>query len=709
MTETTKQIERSLFLSLLRLTFVFIAAQLTFFFVHYKVSQIMDALANTTILQGMAHSIILIPVMEFIVIQLIAYGLLVLWLWFISISFGEFFKLSETATYRCGILIWIVACSGLMALNYVLFPGSFFAEPFHDYLWLATLAPFLLVVALITLVSGTILAYVNFFKNKNYRKSGIVFLVMMMTVAVSLLHNNTISFAVKQVRDQSKPNIIFIGLDSLRPDYTSYFGNQQVKTPNVDQFLQSASVFTQAYTPLARTFPSWMSILTAKYPLHNHARVNLADPTFILRNDTFAKKLKANGYLTIYGTDETRFTDITQEYGFDRIIGPKGGAVEFLLGSLSDFPLTNLLVNLPFGKNLFPYNYGNRAADITYEPKRFLQLVKFGLADRPNHQPVFLAMHLCLSHSPFTWAGDGQSDNMSTPDRYKNSVEAVDAQLGELMQVLKRAGLLEHSIVVLLSDHGVTLGMRGDRLIDAINFRGDQSEMKKVTANKLDSAPDNSLDFKRDYSINTSYGQGTDVMSPKQNHIVLAFKGYDVPILERRVTQLSTLLDIAPTLLDYLHLPPLQDADGISLAPYLYKSNYVETKPRTFFIETGDKIAEIETNKIYIEKVLQRLAGVYRINTSNGLLILDPAAEQVINENKQIAVMQGDWMLARYPAQSVYKFSLSTMMGAKTSPYYILANTKTNEWTVGFNSTFAKEAPVKELLQQLNDFYGGEV
>ena len=75
---------------------------------------------------------------------------------------------------------------------------------------------------------------------------------------------------------QEKPNIILVGVDSLSPDFLSYFGYGNI-TPFFDSFLDHASVFSEAVTPLARTFPAWTSILTGKYPSKIGIRYNFAD------------------------------------------------------------------------------------------------------------------------------------------------------------------------------------------------------------------------------------------------------------------------------------------------------------------------------------------------------------------------------------------------------------------------------------------------
>lgn len=694
----SKHKQNTLMAMLVWLTILLVATQAIFFFIHYKVGNIVDSLAAASITKQLLHLVVLLPLCGFLLIQLLAYGLFIGWVWFVAVSLGELCKLTNRAVYQIGLLFWLAGVVAIFSLNAHYFPNSYFAGPIHQYVWLNRI---LLSVCSMMLVMASLLAYVNCFLFKRHRMIGSLFILIVLAAGGGGFHERLTA------THQSKPNIIFIGLDSLRPDYTGYFGNTHVHTPNIDHFLQSSTVYTNAYTPLARTFPSWVGILTAQYPLHNHARMNLADPKDIILGDTLAKRLKASGYFTIYGTDEVRFTDITKAYGFDRIIGPKGGAVEFLLGGLSDFPLTNLLINLPISRFVFPYNYADRAADITYEPDSFLRLVKAALANRPN-QPVFLAIHLCLTHWPFTWAHDGQPDGMTMPDRYASSVEAVDAQLGSLLQILKQAGLLDHSMVVLLSDHGVTLGMKGDRIITEKQYRGDPKQMKSVSKSKLTSAPEFTLDFKRDYSISASYGQGTDVLSLKQNHVILAFQEFGAVVPAKHVNEFSSLLDIAPTVLDYLHLAPMEHIDGMSFA---------KLRPRTFFIETGDKVAETESNKIHIEKVIQRTAAAYRIDPNSGLLVLVPVAEKSIIENKQRAILWRDWLLARYPAET--RYIIEPIAGVRNKkqlftpkrvpPYMVLVNLKTGFWTVDMSSPFAKKAPIAELTRQFKAFYGNEV
>ena len=65
-----------------------------------------------------------------------------------------------------------------------------------------------------------------------------------------------------------------IGIDSLRLDELKRFGGTGL-TPNLDRFLEHADVFADSTTPAARTFSSWVAILTGRAPTETGARFNL--------------------------------------------------------------------------------------------------------------------------------------------------------------------------------------------------------------------------------------------------------------------------------------------------------------------------------------------------------------------------------------------------------------------------------------------------
>lgn len=686
---------------LIWLTLIAIAGQIIFFTIHYQVSDLMDSLVQSSLSMELLHLKILLPLISFLFIQVISYLFFIAWIWFSVMAVNARWQLPHSILFWVSCLIWLIGCITILGMNNYFYPHSFFAGliPIPDFLFFSA-----------TFISGliTVLAFYYCFFYGYYRKSGIFFLILFLSAITLSIYDSFKEHPGTTRHSSIKPNIILIGLDSVRPDFVSYFEKTRPATLHIDHFLQQAAIFTEAYTPLARTFTSWMSILTGQYPIHHHARCNLTDPEHIVANETLAQRLQHAGYETIYATDEKRFSNIDERYGFDKILGPRMGVDDFILGGLSDFPLTNLLVNTALGQRLFPYNFANRAAAITYEPNRFLEQVKSGLATR-TEKPLFLAIHLCISHWPYTWARDQQPDDFNLGQRYQSSVLAVDQQFGQLMNLLQQHHLLENSLVVILSDHGTTVGLPHDRITQKNKYVGDHTKLHLLKVSSLNSS---SL-VSPNYRFDTSYGQGTDVLSLKQYHTLLAMRGFGFLFPARTIQQRVLLSDIAPTVLDFLKLAPLKKGDGISLITFLHNDRPVS---RPLFIESGYTLTEIEKNDIFVAQVLKKTIGAYQINPDNGLVSLKNAAEKSLIQNKQYALLLDDWLLARYPATSRTKLNPSkqdlkqlVFTTYYEPPFYVIANLKTQKWSIGLDSPIAKQAPLGKLRKLLEGFYRADL
>ncbi len=113
----------------------------------------------------------------------------------------------------------------------------------------------------------------------------------LLTLAATLLSLTTLHAA-------SKPNVLFIAVDDLRPELGCY-GNKVVKSPNLDRLAARGMVFNRAYCQQAVCSPSRTSLLTGRRPdatkvwdLVTHFRVALPDTI------TLPQHFKANGYHT---------------------------------------------------------------------------------------------------------------------------------------------------------------------------------------------------------------------------------------------------------------------------------------------------------------------------------------------------------------------------------------------------------------------------
>ena len=171
-----------------------------------------------------------------------------------------------------------------------------------------------------------------------------------------------------------RPHILLLGIDSLRLEQLQRFGGKGV-TPNLDRFLGDARLFSDTTTPLARTFSSWTAILTGRAPTVTGARLNLAARSSVKAKPTIADALRREGYHTVYSTDEVRFANIDESYGFDQVVTPRIGASDFLVGTYNELPVASMLINTRLGKWIFPFSHANRGVATMFEPTTYLDRI----------------------------------------------------------------------------------------------------------------------------------------------------------------------------------------------------------------------------------------------------------------------------------------------------------------------------------------------
>lgn len=93
-----------------------------------------------------------------------------------------------------------------------------------------------------------------------------------------------------------KPNIILFMADQLRYDAIGCYGNNEIRTPNIDKIALSGSAFDNHFIQNPVCSPSRCSVLTGRYPKNHGTR----DNGIPLRDSevTFPEVLRNNGYLT---------------------------------------------------------------------------------------------------------------------------------------------------------------------------------------------------------------------------------------------------------------------------------------------------------------------------------------------------------------------------------------------------------------------------
>jgi hypothetical protein len=468
------------------------------------------------------------------------------------------------------------------------------------------------------------------------------------------------------------PSIILIGIDSLRCDL-SLGPSQAAEMPEVEAFLADAHRFTDATTPLARTFPSWVSVLTGRHPVTTNARVNLTPRGLLNVRDTLPSVLASRGYTTVYATDEVRFANIDASYGFHQVVTPPIGAADFLLGKLNDIPLSNLLSSTIASRWLFPHTYGNRAAHVTYRPEAFERLLDEQLR---AEAPLFLALHLTLAHWPYSFAGQPYTEAQPTflRDAYAESLQAVDAQFGRIMRLLEQRGMLDNAIVVLLSDHGEGMGWYSESLMQPIR------PIHEVWG--------------------SLWGHGTSVMTPHQFQVLLAFRGFGAAATGKGATHLlpASLEDIRPTVMQLAGVRDPFAVDGLSLADAIRgHSTAGLTTHRVRFTETDFNTPSMLKGKLDENGALSEAGMYYEVDPASGWVQLRANRIGEIINAKERAAFDDELLLAALPDGS--------------GGHDYLLTSRRNPFPMRLKQTpDPLENPrAARLWQALHDRYGGEL
>ena len=412
----------------------------------------------------------------------------------------------------------------------------------------------------------------------------------------------------------NSPNIIILSVDSLRADITNPAQPNSSPAPFISEQLGLSHNFTQAYTPLARTFPAWMSLLTGKQPKNHKAEFNLTNPERFKNEVTLAQILQKNNYHTVFASDEKRFANITNDLGFTEVLGPPYGLSDFLLGAFSDLPLLNFVTLIPHAELILPYSTNNRATHKNYEPDSFTRYLNNKLENSvttANGKPLFIAVHLCLPHHPFSWRLSHLTN--SAEENYTNTVIRADQQIESIYKSLKLLNIInEDSIQIFMSDHGEALPK------DEKTFIKPNGTAKIITG----------------------LGHGTNSLQIKQHHIVL---GIQHPTLStQNDSQMVSLIDIAPTLLELvpsLNHPSL-DFDGYNVL----KTNLKNPKKRWLSFETGYNVDAVKHAQLNEAEIFKQAAHAYKITPEGKVVIKNNIYDKLVSQ-KQYTWWDGKFLI----------------------------------------------------------------
>lgn len=300
----------------------------------------------------------------------------------------------------------------------------------------------------------------------------------------------------KKGTTKSKPNVLFIYVDDLRPELGIY-GVSHIKSPNLDKLASEASVFTRAYCNVPVCGASRASLLSGLRPTRNRfldykTSTEEEAPGII----TIPELFKKNGYnTTSYGKVFHHSADNKQAWDtiwkpdspnylteenilLSSVEGQRGWPFEnpdvpdnsYKDGKIAEKAIEKLqalkedkkpfFMSVGFYKPHLGFNAPKKYWDM-YDPEK-LNVPKAGF--KPSNAPGEAFHNSGELKKYYGIPPEGfVNDTIATKlvHGYAACVSYVDAQIGMVLDELQTLDLGENTIVVLCGDHGWNLREHG--------------------------------------------------------------------------------------------------------------------------------------------------------------------------------------------------------------------------------------------------------
>ncbi len=255
------------------------------------------------------------------------------------------------------------------------------------------------------------------------------------------------------------PNILLIGIDSLRADHMSCYGYRHLTTPHIDRFAQGGALFERTYSAHIPTTSGYGSMLTGTDCFTNQMVALRHQGPLRPEVPTLAEILREQGY----NTTSVGFEGNPASRGFDRYLNyPAWGSWDEgrlpKAQRLNDIALPELDRLAAEGQPFFMLLRHMDPHAPYLPPQPFERAFYHGNECDPTNR----SMEPVLAFKPFrdflaSWMPPGITDKDYVIAQYDGAVAYMDVGIQNILMALEGLGILDDTIVVINSDHGETL------------------------------------------------------------------------------------------------------------------------------------------------------------------------------------------------------------------------------------------------------------
>lgn len=307
----------------------------------------------------------------------------------------------------------------------------------------------------------------------------------------------------------NKPNIILIGSNGMNADNMSVYGYNRETTPNIKKFAEESLIVENHFSNSSNTWGSLTAILTGIHP----TQTRVLHPPDVLQNKEAYRHLpgilKLAGYYNVELSDPYIANTYTVDLldGFDMVndrssnnkmyykllnYGFSNNSAYFI-ATLYDRIVTRILYIFFVVETRDPPDQDMKNPNLIPDKVKLKSL--FEQMENHRDHPVFIHIHFTgangktLNLDSQKFSAQRTGNQPQDRDLYDDSIFNFDLLFGKLIKRLENRNLLDNTLIILYSDHGIEFDPN-KRIPLIIRFPNASHAGRRVTIGQnLDVAP----------------------------------------------------------------------------------------------------------------------------------------------------------------------------------------------------------------------------
>jgi len=241
-------------------------------------------------------------------------------------------------------------------------------------------------------------------------------------------------------RPEDALSLLVIGLDTTRADRLGCYGHAAAETPAIDGVAARGVLFRQALAHAPLTLPTHASLFTGAFPPEHGIRDNGR---------------------TALPSSLTTMAEVFQRAGFRTGAFIAAVALDSTFGLDRGFEVYVDDMGPPDDRGHEPVQ--RRGGDVTDDALAWLNRLN-------SDEPFFAFVHYYDPHAKY----EAPADFATTGDGYDDELAYVDSQVRRLLSWLESTRRDKNTVVVIVADHGESLGEHGEPTHGALIYQGTQ-------------------------------------------------------------------------------------------------------------------------------------------------------------------------------------------------------------------------------------------